>query len=202
MRLFATMILALALAVGVTVTMTGCTDMTQRSTVAREQLRQAKALEQNYEEALEAPTFTILTGKVDLHQAFYPDKDPCAGVSEDRLPTAEERVALKHWSRLNDLYLDKFEAVTMIDFNGTSQFKEALDRFNAVMDNALRSQAVLISVLAEGRLTYCQFATEDKDLTENVVRETKALSGDLKDVMGLENGLFHYTAFTPNGHNP
>jgi hypothetical protein len=45
-----------------------------------------------------------------------------------------------------------------------------------VLDNGLRSQGVLIAALAEGRMTYCQFATEDKKLTEGFLKDAGSLA--------------------------
>jgi len=168
MRLAAPVILVLALA--------GCADSTPGYVVGQEQLRQVKMLQARYDSDLDSPSFASLAGKVDLHQIYLPGEDPCAGLIEDSFPTAQESVALKRWAHLHAAWIIQYETIAMEEPNGSSELKSVADLYDAVMDNGLRSQNVLISALAEGHLTYCQFATENKKLTEGFLKDAGSLA--------------------------
>lgn len=177
MRLLAATILVLAVA--------GCSDAPS----PRQQMAQANALQRHYYSDIDSPAFAILAGKVDLHQTYHPSENPCTAIERDRVPTAEESVALKRWAALLEAYLAKLEAVLVTTPSGSLAVKQRVDQFYAVMDNGLRGQAVLISNLAEGRLSYCQFATQDKDLTEGVLQEASLLRAEVHREMRAEYSL-------------
>lgn len=174
-----------------TLAMAGCADMAPRSSLARQQLHEAEELQARYASDLAAPSFAVLAGKIDLNQTYRRDTDPCAAVREDRVPTAEESVALRKWSEVREVYLARIEAVVMTEPAGTSHVKELASRFDAVMDNALRGQSVLISNLVDGHLTYCQFAQFDKAWTEDALKQSGALRHDLREVLGWEYFTSH-----------
>jgi hypothetical protein len=183
MRLVAATILILALA--------ACADSKPGYIVAKEQDRQVNALREHYYSDLGGPEFTGLAGKVNLHLIFPQDEDPCAAIGPDRLPTAEEQAALRHWAALRGTYIAQVEAIVMQEPNGSSQVRSAADQFDAVLDNGLRSQSALIANLAGGRLTYCQFATEAKALTDDLVREAGSLQMKILQARKLDWGLSH-----------
>lgn len=168
MRLWVPIIPVLALA--------GCANSTPGYVVGQQQLRQVKELQARYDADLESSDFAILTGKVDLHQIYLAGEDPCAGLIEDRVPTAQESVALKKWARLHAAWIIQYETIAMEEPNGSSELKSVADNYDAVMDNGLRSQNVLISALADGRLSYCQFATENARLTKGFLTDAGSLA--------------------------
>lgn len=190
MRLTAVTCLILALA--------GCADSTPGYVAAKEQAQAARELRTRYDADLDNPAFAILAGKVDLHQSYTAAENPCAGLGQDRYATAEERAALKQWAALRGAYVGRYEAIVMQEPDGSSQVKRAADEFDAVVDNGLRSQSVLISNLAEGRMTYCQFAAEDKDLTQGFLKEATTRKRVLLWTMSQDYALSHPDAL----HNP
>ncbi len=180
MRLVAATIMLLALA--------GCADTTSRARLARQQLREAEAVEAIYDQALAAPSFALLADKVNLREVYHRGEAPCAAIKEDRLPTAEERVALRQWASLRQSYLVKLDDILLGEPSGSSHAKRLIAQFDVVTDNALRSQSVLIEKLADGDLTYCQFAEFDKEWTENTVRQIDAIRRELRQVAAWEYG--------------
>lgn len=190
MRLLLTMTLVLAVA--------GCGDQPSRATLAQQQLVQVRQIQESYDRELKDPTFAVIDGKVNLQEAYRPSENPCVMADRDRPPTAEEGIALKRWADLHQRQLTKLEAVLLTAPEGSSALKESVDRFYAVMDNGLRSQLVLISSLAEGRISYCQFAVEDKNLTNGVLREAAALRSDVGREIQQESSLAHNWTFPSN----
>lgn len=183
MRLLAATILIL--------TLTACADSKPGYIVAQEQDRQVKALRERYYADLGTPDFAGIAGRVNLHLTYPHDEDACAAIGPDRLPTAEERAALQRWAVLREAYLAKVEAIIMQEPNGSSQVKSAADQFDVVLDNGLRGQSALIANLAEGRMTYCQFATEAKALTEDLVRTAGALHAKIWQARKMDFTLSH-----------
>jgi len=183
MRLLAAAILVLALA--------ACADSKPAYVAAKENHRQLEALRERYDGDLDAPEFAGLAGMVNLRLIFPRDEDPCAAIGPDRLPNAEERVALRHWAALRESYLAKVEAIVMQEPDGSSQVKSATSQFDAVLDNGLRGQSAMVANLAEGRLTYCKFATEVKALTDELVREGGALQAKIWNARSLDWYLSH-----------
>jgi hypothetical protein len=156
-----------------------------------QQLSQARELEARYYAALSAPSFAIFADKIDLHEIYAPDKDPCAAIREDRIPTAEESVSLRQWAEMRASYEARILAVITTEPSGSSQTKSQVARLDALEDNGLRTQTVLISNLADGRLTYCQFATLDKALTQDIVRQAAALRRSMREERQMLYNITH-----------
>lgn len=75
----------------------------------------------------------------------------------------------------------------MTEPTGSSHVKDLTEQFHVVLDNALRGQSVLIDKLADGVLTYCQFAEVDKEWTDVTVKKTGKIRHDLLQVLLWEH---------------
>jgi hypothetical protein len=168
-----------------------CGDTTPRARLNQEQELQIAELRARYLRDLAGPTYAGLAEEIDLKEEYRRKLDPCARIREDRVPTAEERIALKQWARLRETFFARYQDLTLREPPGSSQIKGLTDQLNAAMDNGLRAQSVLIANLAEGHLTYCQFATQDKLLTEGVLHEAIALRRDISATEDEEFSLSH-----------
>ena len=146
---------------------------------AKAQLRQVSALQWRYREELHDSDLSILAGKVDVTETYRRGQPACLADSGS-IPTVEERAALRRWADLRRSYLDRVLEITSAPLPVSDQrIVPLMAEYNEVLRDGARVGGVLIAALADGQMSYCQFAARDRDLTEAVLREGAALRTEI-----------------------
>lgn len=176
--LFACALLALA----------GCAQ-TSPSYIARTDKQSEVRLRDEYNDDIAGPDFAVLAGKVDLTETFRHDQPACQGIAADAYPTPAESAALRRWTELRMGYFLGSEALQIRAAAVSEKATPTVHRYVSLLDDGLKRSTALISDLADGKMTYCQFAEADKALTESVIAEAGPLHAELDRLIAPQNGL-------------
>lgn len=135
----------------------------------------------HYAQAIESDALAPLADKVNLAENFGPGQPPCDDARMNRAPTPEESSALRHWMELRTAYYTGLAALRARADEASPQAAPAAHRYETGLLEDVRRSAALIWDLADGKITYCQFASRDKVLTYYARRR----EGLLRDNMVL-----------------
>lgn len=166
--------------------LTGCASEPSGYLARNDQLAE-KRLRNDYQSDIEGPDFAALKGRVDLAETFRHDVPACQGITADGYPTPVEAVALHRWTELRMAYFLGSEALQIRAAAVSEKATPTVHRYVSVLNDGLKRSTALISDLADGKMTYCQFTESDKALTETVIAEAGPLHAELAKLIAPES---------------
>ncbi len=140
-------------------------------------------LRARYHDALDSDDFAPLRGKVDLTETFDAGPPPCDDARMTGRPTPAERAALRRWIELRTAYFTGLDALQVHAARISTASAPAARRYEASLSEALRLSTAAISDLADGKLTYCQFARRDDALAHYAKWRALQLQDDMTTAM-------------------
>jgi hypothetical protein len=159
--------------------------------LARNDSLAEKRLRNDYRDDMEGPDFAALKGRVDLTETFHHDAPACLGLADGRATPAES-AALRRWIELRTAYFLGTEALQIRAAAVSEKATPTVHLYLGVIDDGLKRTTALISDLADGKITYCQFAEADKAVTEQVIAEAAPLHAELVKAAAAHEFVFIY----------
>ena len=162
----------------------GCAETTpSRSYLALSDQLELANMRSRYFNDLDAAELSPLKGRVDLSETFKWSLNSCEEASLDGYPGPAEQLALRRWIELRTAYYMGSEVLETRAAGSSSQTAEAAYRYADSLHQTLKLSTALISDLADGKMTYCQFARRDRALVAYNKEQTQPLRDDFYAAM-------------------
>lgn len=161
--------------------MAGCSDQAdyrrqQEAALRHQEFVEARA---QYRATLKDSSLDAIRDKLPLSEDFLRDRPACADTSLNAYPTSAERAAIRKWADLRTAYEAKSDALSA-PLPDLTERLAAMDRsYRAMIFSASHAVAQNIQELAEGRITYCQFAAAAKEITEHALIQAAPLRAEI-----------------------
>lgn len=189
-------------------TLTACADVTpSRSyTLYSDKLDETSQLSR-YRGELSDSDIALLDGKITFTETYYRDAPACKRI-KDGYPTPAESVALRHWSEIRASYFQEFHALELKTGAASDKVAPIALRYIDSLEEDLRLSTALIGDLADGKISYCQFATLQKaqiiastDHAAPLRHEMIAMMAqeNYSNPTGVANGPYSNPQFGPTG---
>lgn len=173
------------IAIGLVLTLVACADNPpSRAYLALSDRLDTGTLRSRYHSILDADEFAPLRGHVDLSETF--DRGglpPCENTRLDGYPTPTESGALRSWIALRTAYFTRVDLLQTRAAETSSEAAPAARRYETALSDALQLSTAAISDLADGKITYCQFARRDKVLAYSAKGQALPLRDDMEAAM-------------------
>lgn len=158
----------------------------------RERSRQIDDLTNAYHHQLLNPALDLVRDKITLDEVFKRRDPPCQPGPADAFPTPREQVAIRKWAEMRAAYYHATLGLSAPP-NGTPEPIAALaqDFYTSVLTTASQT-ARAIDDLAEGRISYCRFAAEDRELLEAGGRNSDAILREIAKKVALQRDLAYW----------
>lgn len=178
----------------------GCADNPpSRAYLALSDRLEAGSLRARYHDALDDPEFAPLREHVNLTETYEPGTPPpCEDAGRDGYPTLVEKGALRRWVELRTAYFSGIDTLQVRGAETSRGAAPAAWHYETALSEALRLSNEAISDLADGKMTYCQFARRDKALAYYSKWRTLPLRGDMEAAM-TGFGLDELSMYGPQG---
>ncbi len=118
-----------------------------------------------YQAQLDDADIALLDGKINVTETYYRGAPPCTHIKSDGYPTPAESAALRRWAALRAAYFEQFYALELRTGAASEKVAPLTQRYVDALREDLQHSTALISGLAAGEMTYCEFATRQKDAT-------------------------------------
>lgn len=162
----------------------GCAETApSRSYLALSDQLELANMRSRYFNDLDATELSPLRGRVDLSENFKWSKTSCEDAALDGYPSPDEQIALRHWIELRTAYYMGSEVLETRAAGSSSDTAQAAHRYADSLNETLKLSTALISDLADGKMTYCQFAHRDKALVAYAKEQTQPLRDDFYAAM-------------------
>jgi hypothetical protein len=118
----------------------------------------------SYISELQSDDIALLRGKVNFREAYRRGGSPCQGLrAPTAYPTPEESVALRRWSAVRAAFFEQVDALELKTAETSDTVAPLARLYVAALEDELDYSTALIDGLAAGKMTYCQFATRQKE---------------------------------------
>lgn len=172
------------------IALSGCADM-NRSAGFNQELdqrnQQIAILRHHYREEIQDPSLNSIREKVTLNESYLRHASPCAGAIDDSYPTPAEQATIRKWMGERNDFLTRLSALTAPVSAVSDRYRVMMANFDANKFAYAAQITQKITDLAEGRLTYCQFAEASQDINLQAHRNALAFRGQLS-----EEGVLDY----------
>jgi hypothetical protein len=118
-----------------------------------------------YNAELASGDIALLDGKVNLFETFNRAAPPCEHLTADGYPTSAESAALRRWAELRAAYFERYHTLELRTGAASDKVAPLAQRYVDALKEDLRRSTTLIFDLADGKLSYCQFAARQKEAT-------------------------------------
>ena len=168
-------------------TLAACADTPQsRSyTLISDKLDESRQLAR-YRDELDSDDIALLDGKINFTETYYRDTPACKRI-KDGYATPEESAALRRWSVVRAAYFQEFHALELRTGAASDKVAPLAMRYVDSLEEDLRLTTALIGDLADGKISYCQFATRQKAAIIESVDHATPLRQEMIAAMGEEN---------------
>ena len=171
-------------AAGIVLALAGCADNPpSRSYLAMNSMLEATKMRTQYRAELEGAEFAPIRGRVDLAESFEGGVPACDEASLDGYPAADQQRSLRRWMELRTAYLIGLDALQVKAGESSRVTAPAAWRYSVALAEARRQSTQLIADLADGKMTFCQFAQADKSLPYVAARRAQPLGPDMNAVL-------------------
>jgi hypothetical protein len=144
---------------------------------------EAGKMRTQYRSDLDSADFAPIRGRVDLAESFERGLPACTEASLDGYPTPEEQTALRRWAELRTAYLIGLDALQVSAGETSRATAPVTWRISVALAKGRQDSTRMIADLIDGRLTYCQFATRDRNLPYVAERRTQPLIQDYDTIL-------------------
>lgn len=149
---------------GALLALTGCTDIpSSRAYVLMSDRMDEKTELSRYNAELGSDDFARLDGKINFSEIYYRGAPACERLTADGYPTPAESAALRRWAAVRAAYFEQYHTIELKIGAASEKVAPLAQRYVGALEEDLRRSTALISDLADGRMTYCEFATRQKD---------------------------------------
>ena len=142
----------------------------------------------HYQAQLDSADIALLDGKINFTEFYWRENPACANIRAEGYPTPAESAALKRWAVLRAAYFERFYALELKNGAASDKVAPLTQRYVESLREDLKGSTALISSLADGKMTYCEFATRQK---ASIIASTER-AGPLHKKMTLAMAEEHY----------
>ena len=146
--------------------LTGCTgNPPSRAYLVMSASEDEKAELARYRADLDTTDIAPLHGKINFLETYYRGEPACLhlGAGADSRPTPAEADALRRWAKMRTAYFEQFHALELKTGAASSKVAPLTQRYVDALREDLRHTTALIADLADGKMTYCEFAARHKE---------------------------------------
>jgi len=177
------------LAISLTILLAGCN--TKTDYLAFEQIDQrtqeiAQLREQYRQQRLD-PALDSIREKVVLSESYSRRQSPCANGIEEAYPTAAEKAAIRRWAEKRNDFIVQLAVMAKPSSAMPALMVERINDWDAIKFAAAAQTTANIEALAEGRMTYCQFAQASFAVNTEAERRARAWRGIIYDDFAAED---------------
>ncbi|GEM_PF-1884352 len=150
----------------------------------KERQAQVAALAERYQADLKDPAFDIIRDKVSLQEIYRRHEPSCQPGPNDPFPTAAEKTALHKWAATRATYFREVLSVLAPPGNVSEKLGSLIDQYYTAIQTSSTQTGLIIDQLADGKLTYCRFATDHRAALEAAGRNSDAIFREMRKVYG------------------
>jgi hypothetical protein len=175
-----------------------------------------KTLVTRYRTELDSGDIALLAGKINFNETYYRAAPACELLKADGYPTPAESAALRRWAELRTVYFEQFHTLELKTAAASDKVAPLARRYVDALEEDLQRSTALIAALADGKMTYCEFATRHKEAVIASSDRAMPLHRDMTAAMaeehyfdgtglsgGVENGpTFYGFGLTGGGSSP
>ena len=121
-----------------------------------------KAELSRYRAELGSGDIALLDGKINFSETYYRGEPACTHLTANGYPTPAESAALLRWAMMRTAYFEQFHALELKAGAASDKVAPLTQRYVDALEEDLRHTAALIADLADGNMTYCEFAIRHK----------------------------------------
>ena len=202
-----------ATAAAAVLALTGCTaNPPSRAYLALSAGEDEKAELARYRAELDDADIAPLHGKINFLETYYRGEPACQHLraDADRRPTPAEAESLRRWAKMRTAYFERFHALELKTGAASDKVAPLTQRYVDALEEDLRRTTALIAELADGKMTYCEFATRHKEAVLGSYDRALPLRKEMVAAMteehyfegtGLSGGIDNSPAFYLLGMN-
>ena len=110
-----------------------------------------------------------IRSKVELFRKSAESSVPFDIASNDKYPTAQERIAIGKWAKLREVCVERTRQITDVDVVGLSPLQQTYtQQMRGYRDQMQAKVGELIVALYQSKLTYSEFALKRYDITRSI----------------------------------
>jgi hypothetical protein len=137
------------------------------------------ALRHQYQQEIQDRSLDPIREKVTLSESYLRQTSPCVGRIDDSYPTPGEQAALRQWMSERSDFLTQLASLTTPVPSENERYTRIMTRYDANKFSYAAQITQKLDELAEGHLTYCQFAKASQRINLAAHRNALAFRNEL-----------------------
>lgn len=143
-------------------------------------------LRRSYRQEIQDPSLDLIRDKVTLNESYLRHASPCDGGIDNSYPSPAERVVINRWMSERSDFLTRLAALTAPVPSESERYTRMMTNFDKNKFFYAAQISEKINELAEGRLTYCQFAEASRNINIEARRNAMAFRAELETEGSLD----------------